>query len=390
MVNRIVEMGGIWAEGAPDVPPAPGGIPVPGVTYANTTLTEIRINRAWPYTDVAASNDFNEIIRRMTLLHTQMEKQGVLSYSLLTDYVVGAMVLGFDEIVYRAISISGPESGGAVDPVGASLSIWKKVGTVIQVSTTGLATGTIDYSGIIDVPIADQTEAEAGAIDNKAMTPLKTKFAIDAFVTSATETNEGIAELSDSGEALAGTDHTTIMTPLRVKNAIDAIPPPPTPTQLWTESGSDVYRPTGNVGVGLAPSEAKLDVDGQVKIRGGAPAADKILTCVDASGLATWADPGGGGEGPLQTTVVSGTTPSANGTSLQMTHTVPFANIRGIEVIIDSSQGYIVHPNTVLQNTNFTVRAAGDKVIVFFEINSDNLWNKQCYAIISYVEVAAT
>ncbi len=385
MANRTVEIGGIWAEGAPDVPPAPGGIPVPGVTYANTTLTESRINRAWPYTDVAASNDFNEIIRRMTLLHTEMEKQGVLSYSIFTDYVVGAMVLGSNWIAYRAISISGPNSGGFVDPVGGDLAKWKKVGTVIQVDTSGLATGSIDYSGTIDVPIASQTEAEAGAIDDKAMTPLKTKFAIDAFVTSATETNEGIAELSEETEALTGSDHTTIMTPLRVKNVVDAIPPPVIPPQLWTESGSDVYRPGGNVGIGVIPSGAKLDVDGQVKIRGGTPAADAILTCVDASGLATWVPTGGGG-GPLQMKVVSGTMPGSNNSAVTMAHNLTFSDIRGFIVFI----GDILFPgiyfpplgasltdfNAIINNTNVEIQTLQD---------SDGLWNKQCYSVIFHV-----
>ena len=52
----------------------------------------------------------------------------------------------------------------------------------------------------------------------------------------------------------------------------------------------------GNVGIGfnaLSPT-AKLDIDGQIKIRGGSPGAGKVLTS-DASGLATWATPASGG-----------------------------------------------------------------------------------------------
>ena len=46
----------------------------------------------------------------------------------------------------------------------------------------------------------------------------------------------------------------------------------------------------GNVGIGITTTaDAKLDVEGQIKIRGGSPGNGKILTS-DASGLATWED----------------------------------------------------------------------------------------------------
>jgi hypothetical protein len=51
---------------------------------------------------------------------------------------------------------------------------------------------------------------------------------------------------------------------------------------------------SGNVGIGTASPGAKLEVAGQVKITGGTPGAGKILTS-DASGLATWTTPAGGG-----------------------------------------------------------------------------------------------
>jgi len=43
----------------------------------------------------------------------------------------------------------------------------------------------------------------------------------------------------------------------------------------------------GNVGIGTTSPGARLDVNGQIRIRGGGPAAGRVLTS-DASGLATW------------------------------------------------------------------------------------------------------
>ena len=44
---------------------------------------------------------------------------------------------------------------------------------------------------------------------------------------------------------------------------------------------------TGNVGLGVEDPDAKLEVAGQIKITGGSPGADKVLTS-DGNGLATW------------------------------------------------------------------------------------------------------
>jgi hypothetical protein len=45
----------------------------------------------------------------------------------------------------------------------------------------------------------------------------------------------------------------------------------------------------GNTAIGSITPSTKLDVDGQIRIRGGVPGAGKVLTS-DASGLASWAD----------------------------------------------------------------------------------------------------
>lgn len=63
----------------------------------------------------------------------------------------------------------------------------------------------------------------------------------------------------------------------------------------WTLQDSDLYATdtNWNVGIGTTSPGAKLEVAGQVKITGGSPGANKVLTS-DANGLARWETPGGG------------------------------------------------------------------------------------------------
>lgn len=65
----------------------------------------------------------------------------------------------------------------------------------------------------------------------------------------------------------------------------------------WTLNGTNISNNnSGNVGIGTASPGAKLDVTGQVKITDGTQGAGKVLTS-DATGLATWQTPAGGGIG---------------------------------------------------------------------------------------------
>jgi len=47
----------------------------------------------------------------------------------------------------------------------------------------------------------------------------------------------------------------------------------------------------GNLGVGLVTPTEALDVDGQIRVRGGTPGIGKVLTDTDGNGTAEWVDP---------------------------------------------------------------------------------------------------
>jgi hypothetical protein len=65
-----------------------------------------------------------------------------------------------------------------------------------------------------------------------------------------------------------------------------------TGSNVWEESGSndDIYfnTGTGKVGIGTTNPSADLDIDGQIRIRGGTPIAGRVLTSTDNTGIATW------------------------------------------------------------------------------------------------------
>jgi hypothetical protein len=87
------------------------------------------------------------------------------------------------------------------------------------------------------------------------------------------------------------------------------------PDSDWAVSGNNMYTmPSGNVGVGTSSPTTKLDVNGQMRVRGGSPGVGKVLTS-DATGLASWQTPTGGG-GPDSDWAISGndmyTMPSGN------------------------------------------------------------------------------
>lgn len=97
--TRSVEIGGVWASGAAD-PPA---VPVSETTYGLSTLTPAQLVEGWPYAKTVDSAKFNEIMKRMTSILVMIEKYGMLPWSPLTLYPIGARCMGSNNIVYRAI-----------------------------------------------------------------------------------------------------------------------------------------------------------------------------------------------------------------------------------------------------------------------------------------------
>ena len=80
---------------------------------------------------------------------------------------------------------------------------------------------------------------------------------------------------------------------------------------------SGVLSATDSIGIGTTSPTAQLEVNGQVKITGGSPGADKVLTS-DASGLGSWQTPAGGG---LTLPYSGSTSTSAGSNAFSVTYT---------------------------------------------------------------------
>jgi hypothetical protein len=83
-------------------------------------------------------------------------------------------------------------------------------------------------------------------------------------------------------------------------------------TKGWKQSGNYLYPAEAfdSVGIGVTPT-AKLDIDGLVRIRGGTPGSNKVLTS-DANGLASWVTPSNSDPNAWKITGNAGTTSGTN------------------------------------------------------------------------------
>ncbi len=153
MADRTDSLNGwIWADGAGD-PPA---VPVTGVTYASSSLVQATVEEGWPYSEVVNSANFNEIMRRATSIISLLETYGIIPWSALTTYPVGAVVTGSDGLIYKALLIS--TSASPKDPI-ANPTYWRPEFVPATSSLQGL------------VELATNTETQTGTDTERAITP---------------------------------------------------------------------------------------------------------------------------------------------------------------------------------------------------------------------------
>lgn len=134
----------------------------------------------------------------------------------------------------------------------------------------------------------------------------------------------------------------------------------------WTLSGSNIYRLTGNVGVGTTSPTNKLDIDGLIRIRGGNPGAGKILTST-STGVGFWADAPDGSKWTLSGSDIYRSTGNVGvGTATPLEKLEVLGNIKAQGKLIGQSME-VIQPAPVEEPIFLVRNSAGQIVFAVYE-----------------------
>jgi len=123
--DRQETLPAIWAEEAEELPIS--GNPVVGTTYRKEAIAPETIQAGWPYATINNSAEFNEVMRTITAMMRLLESWGMLPWSPATVYATGALVMGSNGTIYKALQATTNN-----DPV-SSPTYW---GVAFEVSGT--------------------------------------------------------------------------------------------------------------------------------------------------------------------------------------------------------------------------------------------------------------
>lgn len=102
---RNFKLPGVWAKNAYTTIPTP---PVVNLAYRNENLSQADIEQGQQYGAIGNSADWNQMLWLLSALANEGQNQGILSWSPLIDYAIGAWVMGTNGNVYTALKASGP------------------------------------------------------------------------------------------------------------------------------------------------------------------------------------------------------------------------------------------------------------------------------------------
>lgn len=112
---------GVFADDAVTSIPA---IPITGTAYRDLTTTQQDSEDGWQFGVRVDSSQFNQIMHSITYLLKVMDQQGILGWADAVNYPVGAIVIGSDRVMYRAIQASGPATAVRDPSISTSAGWW--------------------------------------------------------------------------------------------------------------------------------------------------------------------------------------------------------------------------------------------------------------------------
>ncbi len=128
MTNRTIVSPGIFAGDAVTTIP---GTPVSGISYRDAVHGLDAIRAGWPFDRIVDSKDWNQIMNSLTTFTDLLNRHAFLPWSDLVDYTdVPTVVWGSNGKSYKSLLISGPNNGGAIDPVTDVTAVyWTEYGS---------------------------------------------------------------------------------------------------------------------------------------------------------------------------------------------------------------------------------------------------------------------
>ena len=188
MANRTATLPGVWAQTAAPVTVSPSA----GTSYKDDSVSSAVIQTGLKFAVKPDTSVLNEQLYKMSLLISQMETQGILSWCATTTYAVGSLAIGSDSNVY--IAIANGSANLNQNPTTAT-TFWKLF----------LSAATLSAAGIVQ--FASDAETQAGTVTTKAITPANLRAC------TATEARIGVVQLASTDEAAAKTNTTKAVTP---------------------------------------------------------------------------------------------------------------------------------------------------------------------------------
>ena len=146
---------------------------------------------------------FNQLLREITGMLTEINARGILEYSTQIDYLHPSYVVGADGNIYKSRRINGPSSDnvGAPNTAGNGQANWQRA----IAETISIPVANENQRGIIE--LADTSEVRGLAASDKAISPARLNDL------TATESRKGILETASDAEAKAMASRTKIIVP---------------------------------------------------------------------------------------------------------------------------------------------------------------------------------
>jgi hypothetical protein len=118
----------IFAEDAATVIPP---TPIAGQSYRDPVAGPASSPDGWPYAQLVNSAEWNQLMFQWSSLLSIMDKKGVLGWSDQTNYTEPSVSFGSDGTLYFWLQASGPDNGGAKDPVSEPL-YWQTLASALS------------------------------------------------------------------------------------------------------------------------------------------------------------------------------------------------------------------------------------------------------------------